>query len=328
MPRETSVTPAQILNPAPAGPSSEGTMIEQSRAIAEVQAMVIVAQQAPRKTAAAIEAMRESCAQPFLAQRAFFRFPRGGATVTGATVHLARELARCWGNIAYGVTELRRDDIKGVSEMQAYAWDVQTNTRNAVIFIVPHIRDKKGGAERLTDMRDIYENAANMGARRVRECIYAVLPVWFRQEAEEIARATLAGNNGGKPLAQRIIDAANAFGNLGVTVDQLETKLGVKRENWTGPDIAQLEIIYGSIQRHEISVKDEFPPRRTTADDVLGDQTPPPPRTRKARDWAAEIRAADGNTDALTSLSAAAFEANAPEDAINAIADALAEAQP
>ncbi|BCT75617.1 hypothetical protein SCMU_14590 [Sinomonas cyclohexanicum] len=319
MPRNATTTPAEIMAaPVNAGTvASQGTVIEQTRAVAEVQAMVIVAQQAPRKTAQALEQMRESCAQRALAQRAFFRFPRGGATVTGATVHLARELARCWGNVTYGVTELRRDEIKGISEMQAFAWDVQTNTRNAVVFIVPHIRDKRGGAEAITDMRDIYENNANMGARRVRECIFAVLPMWFTQEAEDLCRATLAGNNGGKTLAQQVTDATGAFAALGVTVDQLETKLGVTRDRWTGPDIAQLEIIYASIQRREVTVKDEFPPRRTTTGDVLG---------TKERDWAAEVAMADGNRDALESLSAAAFEANAPEDAINAIADALAGA--
>lgn len=269
-------------------PASQGTMIEQSRAIAEVQSMVIVAQQSPRNLALAVEQMRESCAQTALAERAFFRFPRGGQQISGASVHLARELARCWGNIAYGVTELRRDDIKGVSEMQAYAWDVQTNTRNAVIFIVPHMRDKRGGPERLTDMRDIYENAANMGARRVRECIFAVLPPWFTQDAEQRCRQALSGGDGQKPVAAQITDAVAAFELLGVTTDQLEKKLGTPRSRWEGADLAQLKVIYGSIQRREVTVKDEFPPRRTTTGDVLG---------TKERDWAAEVALADGNRE-------------------------------
>jgi hypothetical protein len=73
--------------------------------------------------------MRESCSQKGLAERAFFRYSRGGSQITGPSVHLARELARCFGNVQYGIAELRRDDEHGESEMQAFAWDVQTNTR-------------------------------------------------------------------------------------------------------------------------------------------------------------------------------------------------------
>lgn len=296
-------------------PASQGTMIEQSRAIAEVQAMVIVAQQAPRKTARAVEDMREACQQRALAERAFFRFPRAGGTISGASVHLARELARCWGNIAYGVTELKRDDLNGVSEMQAYAWDVQTNTRNAVIFIVPHLRDKKGGPERLTDMRDIYENAANMGARRVRECIFAVLPEWFTREAQDLCRRTLEGRgDGGVPLPQQIAQATDAFGALGVTVDQLEAKLGVPRDRWTGPDIAQLQIIYGSIQRREISVQEEFPPRRTTAADIA------PPAER---DWFGELDTLGDDPAKIQKLYDDAVAAKAEEGVLAGIGQAL-----
>lgn len=102
----------------------QGTAVEQSRAAAEVQAAVVVAQQCPRNIQQAVAEMRESCRQPYLAERAFYRYGRGGSTVTGPSVHLARELARCWGNIQYGLVELRRDDEYGQSEMQAFAWDV------------------------------------------------------------------------------------------------------------------------------------------------------------------------------------------------------------
>ena len=50
----------------------------------------------------------------------------------------------CWlpggGNVQYGINELRRDDSAGESEMRAWAWDVQNNTRSVRSFIVPHAR--------------------------------------------------------------------------------------------------------------------------------------------------------------------------------------------
>ncbi|OII64620.1 hypothetical protein BJP40_19985 [Streptomyces sp. CC53] len=247
----------------------QGTAVEQSRAVAEVQAAIVVAQQCPRDITAAVAEMRQSCTQPYLAERAFFRFPRAGQTVSGPSVHLARELARCWGNVQYGLAELRRDDEYGESEMQAFAWDVQKNSRTSSTFIVPHKRDQNGGPKALTGMRDIYENNANNGARRVREAIFAILPPWFVEEAKELCARTLR-DGGGKPLNIRIADAVKAFEGLGVTADRIETKLGRLTGKWTEHDVAQLQVIYRSVQQGEVSVDDEFPAPRVTADEITG----------------------------------------------------------
>jgi hypothetical protein len=256
--------PSAVLT---AGRLGQGTAVEQSRAVAEVQAAIIVAQQCPRDVSAAVTAMRESCSQTALAERAFFRYSRGGSAVTGPTVHLARELARCWGNVQYGLVEMRRDDEFGQSEMQSFAWDVQTNTRNSSTFVVPHRRDTKDGVRALTDMRDIYENNANNGARRVREAIFAILPAWFVEEAKDRCSATLKGG-GGEPLPKRIANGVAHFASIGVGLDQLESKLGRARARWTEHDVAQLVVITKSLQRGEITVEEEFPPARVTADEL------------------------------------------------------------
>lgn len=257
----------------------QGTAVEQSRAVAEVQAAIVVAQQCPRNVQQAIVELEQSCRQMGLAEKAFYRFPRAGGAVTGPSVHLARELARCWGNVQYGLTEMRRDDEYAQSEMQAFAWDVQTNTRNASTFIVPHMRDKKGGPEKLTDMRDIYENNANNGARRVREAIFAILPPWFVEKAKELCSQTLR-DGGGVPLPQRIADAIRVFAGLGVTTDQLEQRLsGRPSAKWTEHDVAQLGITFKSIQRGEITVEDEFPAPRQTVEEIT--QAAPPKRAAK-----------------------------------------------
>jgi len=245
----------------------QATAVEQSRAVAEVKAAVVVAQQCPRDVQTAVAAMRESCAQDTLAQQAFFRYSRAGSPIQGASIHLAKELARVWGNIQYGVSELRRDDYAGESEMQAYAWDIQTNTRMASIWVVPHARDTKNGRKALTELRDVYENNANQGARRVREAIFAVLPPWFIEEAKDLCTETLA-NGGGKPLAQRIADAVKWFESMGIRLSQLEEKVGRKRSEWEGVDLARLEIINRSVRNGEISLDEEFPAPRVSADEI------------------------------------------------------------
>lgn len=279
---------------------SQATAIEQSRAVAEVQAAVLVAQQRPRNKAAAVEEMRDATAQMAVASNAYFRYNRGDGNVTGVSVHLARELARCWGNIDYGLKELRRDDAKGESEMLAHAWDMQTNARASTSFIVPHIRDTKKGPKRLTETRDVYENNANAGARRLREQILAVLPKWFVEEAKANCDATLE-NGGGQPLAQRIADAIRLFDGIGVHVSRLEAKFGRSSGDWSPQDFAQLGVIYGSIKRGETTVADEFddaPEPGLTAEDITkaarqnrAEPAPEPPSDSSAKPDTAQVNA-------------------------------------
>lgn len=269
-----SIERVEVPSVQQAAAISQATVVEQARAVAEVQAAIVVAQQVPRSVPTAVAQMEEACAQPALAERAFFRFPRGDGIVSGPSIHLARELARCWGNVQYGVQEMRRDDRAGLSEMQAWAWDVQTNTRSSHMFIVPHKRDQRGGPKQLVDMRDIYENNANNGARRLRESIFAVLPIWFTERAKDACMDTIK-KGGGEPLDVRIANAVREFGKLGVSVDEMEAKLGRDQAAWTEHDVAQLLVSFKSIQRGEVSRVEEFPPveRRVTAAEVQASQT-------------------------------------------------------
>lgn len=242
--------------------ASQATLVEQQRAIAEVQAAVVVAQQCPRDLARAEAEMREACGRTALAERAFFRVTNRGQ---GPSVHLARELARVWGNVQYGVKETRRDDAAGVSEVLAFAWDVQTNTRSDRSFVVPHQRMKDGKRVPLIDLTDVYLNNQNIGARAVRECIFTVLPTYFVEMAESLCRDTLRDGDG-KPLAERVNEmVAWAGANFGVKVGQLEERLGKRRGQWDAGDVAQMRVTFLSIQRGETTVDEEFQLSQTRA---------------------------------------------------------------
>lgn len=241
--------------------ASQATTIEQSRAVAQVQGALLIAQKFPRDTMRAVQLMREACGAADLADHAFFKFKRGSDTISGETIHLATELGRCWGNVEYGITELARNDAKGESEMLAFAWDLETNARVTNSFIVPHRRDRskdKGGPVALTDMRDIYENNANNAARRLRECIFRVLPVYFVQEAARLCRETLE-HGGGVPLKDRIEKMLAAFAGIGITRAQIEKRVGVAADRMSPVDIANLGVVFNSIKRGEIAKEDEFP---------------------------------------------------------------------
>lgn len=258
-----------IAVPEAARPSNitQATAVEQARAVAEVQAAVVVAQQCPRDMSRAEGEMRDACGRTALAERAFYRVPNRG---NGPSVHLARELARIWGNVQYGVHELRRDDAGGMSEVQAFAWDVQTNTRSTRTFQVPHQRMVKGERKALVDLGDVYLNNQNIGARAVRECIFTVLPTWLTEEAQAICAETLR-NGEGKPLPERIDQMVSWFASsFGVKQAQLEDKIGRKRGQWDAGDVAAMKILGQSIQRGEVRVDEEFT-TRTTSDDFKPD---------------------------------------------------------
>ena len=153
---------------------SSQTEMMVSRQAQEVQAAMVIAKKFPRDEFLAIEKIKRSCQRQTLAEQAIYSYPRGGQNVSGPSIRLAEAMAQTWGNIDYGVIELNQNN--GSSEMMAYAWDLETNTRVTKIFAVEHKRDTKKGAYKLEDSRDIYEATANFGARRMRACILGVIP--------------------------------------------------------------------------------------------------------------------------------------------------------
>lgn len=250
----------------------QGTAVEQSRAQSEVYFRVALAHDNPRAEPAAYTAMRRACSNLRLAERAFYKMPRDQQTIEGPSVHLARELARIWGNIDYGVTELRQDDDYGQSEVLAFAWDLQTNARSAHTFIVPHKKDTRKGAKKLDKVQEIYENNANNGARRVREAIFAILPDELVEEAKEICRATLAKGDGTSIDERRDKAIAVFEKEFGVTLEQLESKLGRSKNRWDEQDVAGLSVTFRSLKAREVSKEDEFPTaaQKVTADELAG----------------------------------------------------------
>lgn len=233
-------------NKPPTDNINQGTVaIESQRAIAEAQGKLVIAKRFPRDPIACYAKIMESCQRPDFANEAFFSFPRGGQKVEGPTIRFAEELARCWGNIEYGIKELSQDD--GESEMQAYAWDMETNTMSVQNFTNPHMREVKGKMVALTVQRDIYENNANMGARRLRARILSVLPSYLVEDAVKECKKTIAGKND-TPLIDRVNKMVTLFKKFGVSAAQIEKRLGRKIDTMTTDDLVDYTGIYNSLK--------------------------------------------------------------------------------
>ncbi len=217
---------------------------DQQRAIAEVQAAMMIARMNPRDSVAAMDRLLNACQRPGLAATALYTYARGGSDITGPSIRLAEAAAQAWGNMQFGIREL--DQINGESVVQAYAWDVETNTRREVTFQVPHIRYTKNGSYPLKDPRDIYEHVANQGARRVRACILGIIPGDVIEAAVRQCDETLKST--ADTSAAAMSKMVEAFGEYGVTREQIEKRIQRRIDAIQPAQVIALRKIYTSLK--------------------------------------------------------------------------------
>ncbi|MGQ1316573.1 hypothetical protein ACT400_12920 [Acinetobacter baumannii] len=227
---------------------------DSQRAIAEVQAALVIAKQFPRNPIEAYDRIMNACQRPGLAQSAVYSYARGGSSVTGPSIRLAEMLAQNWGNIQYGIRELSSEN--GESTVEAFAWDVETNTRQTKVFQVPHIRYTRNGSKKLTDPRDIYELVANNGARRLRACILGVIPGDVIDDAVNQCEKTIHASADTSPEAvQKLVVA---FEQFNVTKKDIEDYIQRRLDAITAANIVALRKIFTSLRDGMSSPKDWF----------------------------------------------------------------------
>ena len=238
-------------------PQSKGMLeVAASRQAQEVQAAMVVAKRFPRDPFESYNRIMNACKRISLAKDAIYTYPRGGTTVKGPSIRLAEVLAQQWGNIDFGIIELEQRYQE--STVMAYAWDLETNTRQTKVFAVPHKRYTKNGSCNLTDPRDIYEMVANNGARRLRACILGVIPGDIIDGAVEACNDTLLKDDSEGPLEDRIRKMVMKFSEVGVSTDMLEMRLGHKLEITTVQEVVNLAAIYKSISDNMAPIEQYF----------------------------------------------------------------------
>ena len=228
-----------------------------SRQAQEVQAAMVIAKKFPRDEYESMEKIKRTCQRATLAEQAIYSYPRGGQNVSGPSVRLAEALAQNWGNIDYGIIELEQKE--GKSEMMAYAWDLETNTRVTKIFSVEHKRDTQKGSYLLTDSRDIYEATANFGARRMRACILGVIPGDVVDMAVNECKETQKKGYGELPSQEKINKIEKLFKkDFGVTKKQLEEYTGMNMADFGADECTDLWGVYTALKNAQAKVDDYF----------------------------------------------------------------------
>jgi hypothetical protein len=140
----------------------------------EIQSAIVLAKKYPRDEDASFTKLMKACGRTSFAEEAEYSFPRGNQTVRGPSVNLAREAARVWGNVRYGITILRDDT--GSRQIQGWAWDLETNTKISSEDDFQKLIFRKGKGWIPPDERDLRELTNRRGAILIRNCILQVVP--------------------------------------------------------------------------------------------------------------------------------------------------------
>jgi hypothetical protein len=216
----------------------------------EIEGSIVLAKRFPRNQDQAFAMVMKSCQRFSFASMTTYSYPRGGQQITGASVHLAREAARCWGNLRTGC-DIVHDDEE-TRTIRGWAWDIESNVREAqdasfkkLIYRKPK-RGEPGGWI-VPDERDLRELTNRQGAICVRNCILHLLPPDLIEDALGTAKGTIKNDKPTDPdeARKKII---MGFQGIGVSVDDLETKLGHPLRQVTPEEIKSLREIWASIR--------------------------------------------------------------------------------
>lgn len=230
---------------------------QESKELSEIKGKMFLARQFPRDPDYSLQAVLRECKRKELAEAATYEFPRGDSVVKGPSIRLVEVLARHWGNIDCGITEV--DTRDGMTTIKCFAWDLQTNVADEKTFTVKHERSTKKGSYKLTDERDIYEAVANKGARRKRACLLAVMPGWYVDEALRACEETLAASiSDGKSMEEVIGTVVSAFSEFGINPKQISEKLGKDVDKLSKNDVVKLRHLYSAIKDGFVKPADAF----------------------------------------------------------------------
>lgn len=241
------------------GPSVSSTMgsISAARQTREVEAQVAMARRFPRDRATAVYSILRECERSSFAQEALYNYSRGGSRISGPSIRMAELAAQQWGNLDFGIRQLDRTDDESL--MEAYCYDLETNVRKSLTFTVKHWRDTKGGGYAVDSERDIYEVTANFAARRLRNCILAVIPKDVIDTAVEVCEATIRSGSG-KTVAEAMKQLVYILGKRhGVPPAEIAKFLGRPIENATDGDVVALQGIVTALKDDVSSLGAYFP---------------------------------------------------------------------
>lgn len=234
-----------------------------------------------RNEIVAVQSIMKTCTHPAFAWEALYRFERknrktGEKTVIkGPSVNLARELARCWGNMRTGIdiVSIQGDEVT----IRGWAWDIERNnfhsTEDSFKRLVQRTDWKTKEVRWVeTDEREFRELVNRRGAVCERNAILKLMPPHVVGAAEEACEATVANAANAEAAkaksakasdkqewAETIANILRFFAPFGVDRARLEARFKCKLEEIGGPELADLRQMKSALKDGTASPDELFP---------------------------------------------------------------------
>lgn len=252
-----------------------------AREKAAVEARYLMALRQPRNPDLARQRLMVRCDAPLFAAVAEYSKPIGGKSVTGASIRLAEEMARLWGNIDVQSTITFDDHERRIVNVSAT--DLETNfsqsqdiillktverrfpkSTDVVIKTRLNSRNESVSIIEADEEAFIVKQNANISKTR-RQMILAVIPGDLQEEALERTRATRRLKDAQDPNGARKA-IADSFFRMGVMADQLTEYLGQPTlESITDAQLELLRQIYTAVREGETTWKEVMDDRRPSS---------------------------------------------------------------
>jgi len=241
--------------------NEQGIARTTAQAVAEIQTMIILAKRFPRDYKTCWQNLQEACMRPSLAQKALYSYPRGGGTIIGTSVNLARVAGQKYGNIRSD-TEILRDD-EDSRTIRSWAWDLETNYQVSIQNTFKKLiqRKVKGPDGKVLgtdwvkpDERDLLELNNRLAAKGERNCLLKIMPYDYIEDAVLQVKKTLKLEIKDPNLEMKRL--VSKLTEMRIPVEWVNTYLG--HQKWTTEDMVELQGILHAIQSGEARVSEYF----------------------------------------------------------------------
>lgn len=247
--------------------------IEMQRATAETLAAFQIARLNQRNERECYDRIIELCKNVHFASEALYAVPRGGGSVTGLTVGAAKEFARIWGNIQMGTKE--HGAYNGETQLQAFAIDLENNSRWDTLFTVRHERWADQKVHPVRDPQSVSELCKARGSKEVRNCILSVLPPYIKEEAEKQCKRTL--HQEARDVREAWFNCVKSYEKLGIAAQSLLRYVNKKDpEKLDAGDIVDLRVLFATIKESPDVAGEVFPERKKVTKEAEGEKRQAP----------------------------------------------------
>lgn len=233
-----------------------------AREQSEILAATMTAHKFPRNETAARTKALNSFERLSMAEAAQYKFPRGGKQISGPSIDMAVECARCWRNIRQGLRIVKVGEE--TVHIKGYACDLETNSYVEFEDEFEKLVQRKINGQTMwvkPDERDLRELINRRGAILVRNAILRVLPPDLIEDCIGVSENTLKKANE-KSLKDNPKETLNklafGFSRFGVTADMLEKYIGNKLDAITPEQLTDLLKIYNSIKDGQSKREEHF----------------------------------------------------------------------